>query len=160
MISNLQRQQLFITLAILVVAALGTWYIDSSHIRCEPCLPSTHCPECISDDMRFWGSIALLIMAGLLVALRMGVVLAISLASWFGISLFFGTYESMSDGWDKVGTPFDFYLGTGGKCDDCPETGFFFRGFYYDMMLVYVLTLGWLGVRQLTRLENLKNDLP
>jgi hypothetical protein len=61
--------------------------------------------------------------------------------SWLILCFIFGTFESASDGWDKVGLPFVFYLHSSGKIDGTIEMGFFWKEFLIDILILFTIAL-------------------
>jgi hypothetical protein len=60
---------------------------------------------------------------------------------WLVLCLIFGTFESASDGWDKVGLPVVFYMHSSGKLDHPVTMGFFWKEFLIDILIVFIVAL-------------------
>lgn len=58
---------------------------------------------------------------------------------WLIVSVLFGTFKSINDGYNEIGFPFTFYRSFSGKCFDCKEVGFLWKGFLLDVAIVLVI---------------------
>jgi len=60
-------------------------------------------------------------------------------ACWMVINVISIKFEASSDGYSEMGLPFPFYRRFTGKCFNCKEVGFLWKGFLLDIVILLAL---------------------